>query len=174
MKKIKLFSQGFTLVELLVVIVLIGALAIGLFATIDPIEQVNRGTDSAVRNVAREFNGAVQRYYTQKSQYPWVTTAASDNPSGGALSGLGTVITELKTASELKSNFDTAAGTATLSRIFVSLDANNEPVSCFLPKSKSMKTDPSAIYTIAGAAVASYATACPLGGGATDCYLCYR
>lgn len=73
-------DEGFTLVELLIVIALIGVLAVALVATLNPIEQINKATDARYKNDAAELLAAIERYYASNLQYPWVTTGdAADN-----------------------------------------------------------------------------------------------
>jgi len=64
--------QGFTLVELLIVIALIAILSVAVLATINPIEQSNKAKDSTVQNDAAEVMNAYERYYTVKATYPWM------------------------------------------------------------------------------------------------------
>jgi prepilin-type N-terminal cleavage/methylation domain-containing protein len=75
MKKI-LRGDGFTLVELLIVIALIAILSVAVLATINPIEQSNKAKDSTVQNDAAEVMNAYERYYTSKASYPWVDVDA--------------------------------------------------------------------------------------------------
>jgi len=56
-------KKAFTLIELLIVIALLGALAVGLLAALDPFEQLKKGTDTGVRNTVSEVHGAIIRYY---------------------------------------------------------------------------------------------------------------
>ena len=62
---------GFTLVELLIVIALIGVLAVALVATLNPIEQVNKARDVKFKNDAAEALAAIERYYATQGFYPW-------------------------------------------------------------------------------------------------------
>ena len=55
MKKTAQSFKGFTLIELLIVIALLGALAVGLLATIDPFEQLKKGRDTSKKNTVSEF-----------------------------------------------------------------------------------------------------------------------
>ncbi len=74
------FNSGFTLVELLIVIALIGVLAVALVATLNPIEQVNKAKDARYKNDAAELLAAIERYYASNLEYPWVTAGvAGDN-----------------------------------------------------------------------------------------------
>ena len=50
--------KGFTLVELLIVIALIGILSVAMLATINPIEQANKARDAKVQNDAAEVMNA--------------------------------------------------------------------------------------------------------------------
>lgn len=76
MPKIKsLVTRGFTLVELLVVVALIGILAVAVLSTINPIEQSNRARDAKYKNDAAEIVNAEERYYTTLQKYPWSTAA---------------------------------------------------------------------------------------------------
>lgn len=154
-------KTGFTLVELLIVIALIGALAIGLFAAIDPIEQIRRGQDTGVRNLAREFATAQNRYYTARGAFTWgnaQTTASLDT--------LGTQTTTLVDAGELKTNFTSQAG-ANLSRIYVTGTATTYSV-CFQPASKNMQTDPTTTFSQNGGNGAGCGTA------TSTCYQCFQ
>ena len=170
MKKTHFFSQGFTLVELLVVIVLIGALAIGLFATINPIEQINRGRDSGRRNIAREMAGAINRYYAARQVYPFSADIATEALSG---TNVDAVITELVTAGELKSNFKSSSGNA-LDDVMMTVTGTGTAFQvCFEPTSTSVMNDPAAGFDDAGTAVAACTDGTP--NTATDnCNICFN
>src|SRR4030043_382669 len=76
MEKIKksfILSKGFTLVELLIVIALLGALAIGLIGALDPFEQLKKGGDTGTRNTVTEVHQGIIRYYALKGYMPWCT-----------------------------------------------------------------------------------------------------
>ncbi len=70
-------NNGFTLVELLIVIALIAILSVAVLATINPIEQSNKAKDSTIQNDAAEVLNAYERYYTVKNTYPWMDSDAS-------------------------------------------------------------------------------------------------
>lgn len=67
----KMKNKGFTLMELLIVIGVLGILAAGLLAAIDPFEQLKKARDTNNRSAAVEFLGASQRYYTTHGYLPW-------------------------------------------------------------------------------------------------------
>jgi len=70
--------QGFTLVELLIVIALIAILSVAVLATINPIEQANKANDSSTQNDAAEVMNAYERYYANKQSYPWMAYGGTD------------------------------------------------------------------------------------------------
>src|SRR3989344_2904925 len=114
-------TLGFTLIELLIVIALLGALAVGLLATIDPFEQLKKGRDTSLRNTTSEFYNANLRYYATKGQFPWATIAGTTSTSFTAttLNTMGNMVTELVTVGELKERFMELAGTSNLVKILV-------------------------------------------------------
>lgn len=64
-------NAGFTLMELLIVIGVLGILAAGLLAAIDPFEQLKKARDSNYRSGAIELLSATQRYYANHGYLPW-------------------------------------------------------------------------------------------------------
>lgn len=71
MKKLRI--KGFTMIELLIVIAVLGVLAVAVLSAINPIEQINRGRDTGSRSDAEQLLSAIDRYYTTKEMYPWQT-----------------------------------------------------------------------------------------------------
>ena len=67
-------QKGFTLVELLIVIALLGAIALAVIAAINPIEQANRARDTRFKTDSANLVSAIERYFTTKSEFPWVTS----------------------------------------------------------------------------------------------------
>lgn len=69
---------GFTMIELLIVIAVLGILAVAVLAAINPIEQINRGRDTGSRSDAEQLLSAIDRYYAAQGNYPWMVEA--DDP----------------------------------------------------------------------------------------------
>ena len=70
-------SKGFTLVELLIVIGLLGAIALIVIAAINPIEQANRARDSRFQADGGQLVSAIERYFASHSNFPWEDCSAS-------------------------------------------------------------------------------------------------
>jgi prepilin-type N-terminal cleavage/methylation domain-containing protein len=66
---------GFTMIELLIVIAVLGILAVAVLSAINPIEQINRGRDTGGRSDAEQLLGAIERFYTMRGFYPWQVDA---------------------------------------------------------------------------------------------------
>jgi prepilin-type N-terminal cleavage/methylation domain-containing protein len=73
-------TEGFTLVELLIVIALIAILSVAVLATINPIEQTNKARDARVQNDAAEVMNAYERYYASLNRYPWMEFGGAGAP----------------------------------------------------------------------------------------------
>jgi len=73
-------SAGFTMIELLVVISVIGILAVAVLSSINPIEQINKGRDTRLRTDAGQLLGAVERYFSIHEVYPWNESRTGTNP----------------------------------------------------------------------------------------------
>ncbi len=75
-------NVGFTLMELLIVIGVLGILAAGLLAAIDPFEQLKKARDSNYRSAALEFLSANQRYMANHGYFPWTDKGACEAAVG--------------------------------------------------------------------------------------------
>lgn len=156
-------KKAFTLIELLIVIALLGALAVGLLAALDPFEQLKKGTDTGVRNTVSEVQGAVIRYYAIKNEMPWATGSIS-----GSAKNNYSYLSMVVDTGELKSDFSTLAGDATLSNIKMIGDDQSITV-CFQPKSKSFRSDPNTKFGAGG----DILSGCP-SGTSSSCYWCVK
>jgi len=152
-QKSKIKSFGFTLVELLIVIALIGVLAAALVATLNPIEQINKARDARFKNDASELLAALERYYASTQSYPWVDgttytieseygeTAETVGVNGVGVCGdtcsvNGSLITsgELKPAFKNKDQFRATATAVDKLYIYKEEESSGSTYSCFIPK----------------------------------------
>lgn len=168
MKKYNL-KRAFTLIELLIVIALLGALAVGLLAAVDPFEQLKKGRDTSTRNTAAEFFNSTIRYYANRAAFPG--TLAAGGASAQALSQYSSEISELAVAGELKSDFYNLAGAGNLARIYVTTPSTESIVVCFNPESKAFRNDQNTRYDSVGNQQAT--DVCP-NATSTSCFVCFR
>lgn len=155
-------DDGFTLVELLIVIALIAILSVAVLATINPIEQTNKARDSKFKNDAAEVLSAYERYYASNSRYPWnvvgstipqnyrfasKSNSAYFGVSGGGGTGVGTT-GELILTSELKSSFTGkepfSATVADQDAMYLYHNGRDSNYVCFCPKASANRTGPRA------------------------------
>lgn len=163
-------KKGFTLIELLIVIALLGALAVGLLATIDPFEQLKKGRDTSIRNTVSEFYNANLRYYSTKGQFPWAT----DSTFSTSINALGSYVTELINAGELKNRFIELAGTGNLAKVIITSTAADHIASCYRPESKSFQEDLNTIYDSSGVAIVNGCKSQTSGTAGSDCFFCVQ
>ena len=146
---------GFTMIELLIVIAVLGILAVAVLAAINPIEQINRGRDTGSRSDAEQLLSAIDRFYTSQAYYPWQTGASDLANEPLAWSDIGAVadtaatpvlmLTKLSTGgtSELKSSFVTRVNSATYNTMYAYTRGTqgDSVYICFLPKSGAFKEE---------------------------------
>lgn len=171
-------SKGFTLIELLIVIALLGALAVGLLATVDPFEQLKKGTDTSRRNTTSEIYNSMIRYYSVKSAFPWgsniVSMGGDNNDMTQAISGH---LIKVISAGELKPEFIQLAGSGNLAKIFLTSTelavgvARQNVSTCFLPESKSFAAEANAKYGANGEIIAGCRATDDAG---TACFWCIK
>lgn len=143
--------------ELLIVIGVLGILAAGLLAAIDPFEQLKKARDSNYRSGAIELLSATQRYYANHGYMPWRnegSTCATDNATTlgadadadtaaalkvgvGQADDLDSCITDLINDGELKSTFTQGLNTT----VYLSSWSKTNVRVCYSPESKSNRSD---------------------------------
>lgn len=82
-------KKGFTLIEILVVIAVIGVLAAVLFVAINPLEQINKANDGGKVTTAREIIDAAERYYTTFQEDPTNSCGATGSIDENELEDTG-------------------------------------------------------------------------------------
>jgi len=70
-------KKGFTLIEMLLVIGIIGILAAVLLAAINPAEQINKANDSGKIDACKEIIGGIERYGATNTTYTPTCVAAT-------------------------------------------------------------------------------------------------
>src|SRR5262245_55443132 len=111
----RLAQGGFTMIELLIVIAIIGVLAVAVLSAINPIEQINKSRDTRLRSDASQLLSAADRYYASKEVYPWnvtttgYTSTSVDQPEDefdfSASNRDWDWMDELETTAEVKASF---------------------------------------------------------------------
>jgi len=189
MRKIK----GFTMIELLIVIAVLGILAVAVLSAINPIEQINRSKDTGTRSDAEQLIGAIDRFYTANGYYPWQT---GPTDTSHAATGWGPVDATWEDADKvtvLSKLSNTTEGTAELKESFVNRitgsgyntlyrynrgQQGDSTYICFSPKSANFRKEANdRAGTNCGGLPADLREAgcdnlCPTIGGATVCYSC--
>jgi prepilin-type N-terminal cleavage/methylation domain-containing protein len=194
------FKKGFTLVELLIVIGLLGAIALITISAINPIEQANRARDTRFKADGAQLLSAVDRYFAARSEFPWVTVGeATDNDEaygfvsagqeGIGLCGAGGCSSDgvLIEQDELKPEFrgrdfiKNHLGTDNSRKLFIGKETgSSESVyACYIPLAKSSRDKAIAdekVYTISTSTGArSLTTSCDASDAnwvAIGCYVC--
>lgn len=83
-------AAGFTMIELLIVITILGILAVAVLSAINPLEQINRGRDTASQGDVEQLLGALERYNAFQERFPWHAAGAAEvRPQTGYTPGTG-------------------------------------------------------------------------------------
>ncbi|HKC04346.1 MAG TPA: type II secretion system protein [Patescibacteria group bacterium] len=164
-------KSGFTLVELLIVIGLLGAIALIVISAINPIEQANKARDARFKADASQLISAIERYYASNSVFPWQNCGAGVCPTSSDQFGFisandtsvglcGTVACNDQTgvliaSDELKTEFLTrdwvkAGPTAVETQIQIGKGSGSSSsvYACFIPLAKATKDTALANHTV--------------------------
>ncbi len=188
-----LWQKGFTLVELLIVIALIGVLAVAVLAAINPLEQLNRARDTGMESDASQLLAAIDRYYASHEEFPWVAVGevANNDASYGFVSAKaqgvgvcgaacttdGVLLEALELKSEFRSRrFITAEDSASTELLYIgkATGASSSVYACWVPRSRSNRGKATKTLTL-GSPTLGTADDCltrTYGDLATSCVVC--
>lgn len=180
------------MIELLIVIGVLGILATGLLAAVDPFEQLKKARDTNNRQAAVSLQTAFIRYYATHGQLPWdldpaptdcpLTILGTDRKVGVNITTLTNCITLLENDGELKTGFVAALGAVVADDTYVTSASKGTLQVCFVPASKSIWNEENTKYDKSGTDLttattptcdAAWKTANPTSI-ATTCHLCAK
>lgn len=198
--KFKIQNSGFTLVELLIVIGLLGAIALIVIAAINPIEQTNRARDTRFKSDAAQLISAGDRYFAARSEFTWVTVSKAAGGSmtnddsygfltaadqgvgicGATCAANGYLISTDELKSEFKNrDFITATSVDKQLLIGKAQGTSESIYACFIPLSKSVRDKAVAdqhVYTVSATdGTRTQTTACDAAGAnwvTSGCSIC--
>lgn len=74
------YTKGFTLVELLTVIAVIGTLATVLITVINPLDQIAKARDAQRKSDLAQIQRGLEQYYNDNGRYPPASTTTMSSP----------------------------------------------------------------------------------------------
>lgn len=186
-------STAFTLIELLIVIGVLGILAAGLLAAVDPFEQLKKARDANNRNAVIELHNAYTRYYATHGSLPWDYSGASAGcvaaligfnrggvQTGQTVTTLDPCILDLEGDGELKTGFTQALG-GQADKMFTASPGTTQVFVCFSPEGKGLWKDTQNKYSSNGVDISGVGEACETGGAKpaipdspASCYWCAK
>lgn len=149
----KKLTKGFTMIELLIVIAVLGVLAIAVLSAINPIEQINRGRDTGSRSDAEQLLSAVDRFNAAQGYWPWALSPTNPVPPQSiawtlvtaVTDGSDDILTKLSTGTEeIKSSFVERISATGYNPLWLYFDDSVSGASayiCFMPQSGSFKEE---------------------------------
>ena len=166
-------QAGFTLMELLIVIGVLGILAAGLLAAIDPFEQLKKARDANNRNASVELLNGFTRYYASHGEFPWnlsgvnvnCDAVAGDVVPGSIIGGVTELqiiddcVNAIEADGELKVDFNDNVKT----EIYISSEDDTDIAVCFAPEGKALRNDSLTKWLFDGTATITEddGTSCP-------------